>query len=79
MMRWLLNVGLLCGKELRSLVHDRVLLGLIVFAFSAGVLLVANGVKVEVSNATIAFIDEDNSPLSRRMRDAVQPPYFKHP
>ncbi|WP_308721605.1 ABC transporter permease [Komagataeibacter xylinus] len=79
MMRWLLNVGLLCGKELRSLVHDRVLLGLIVFAFSAGVLLVANGVKVEVSNATIAFIDEDNSPLSRRMRDAVQPPYFKPP
>ncbi|WP_130731408.1 ABC transporter permease [Komagataeibacter xylinus] len=79
MMRWLLNVGLLCGKELRSLVHDRVLLGLIVFAFTAGVLLVANGVKVEVSNATIAFIDEDNSPLSRRMRDAVQPPYFKPP
>ncbi|MCE2565022.1 ABC transporter permease [Komagataeibacter sp. FNDCF1] len=79
MMRWLLNVGLLCGKELRSLVHDRVLLGLIVFAFSAGVLLVANGVKVEVSNATIAFIDEDHSTLSRRMRDAVLPPYFKPP
>ncbi|MFT8711535.1 ABC transporter permease [Komagataeibacter rhaeticus] len=77
MMRWLVNVGLLCGKELRSLVHDRVLLGLIVFAFTAGVLLVANGVKVEVSNATIAFIDEDHSALSRRMRDAVLPPYFK--
>ncbi|GAN86074.1 ABC transporter permease [Komagataeibacter intermedius] len=79
MMRWLVNVGLLCSKELRSLVHDRVLLGLIVFAFSAGVLLVANGVKVEVSNATIAFIDEDHSALSRRMRDAVLPPYFKPP
>ncbi|GAB6967117.1 ABC transporter permease [Komagataeibacter kakiaceti JCM 25156] len=79
MMRWLVNVGLLCGKELRSLVHDRVLLGLIVFAFSAGVLLVANGVKVEVSNATIAFMDEDNTTLSRRMRDAVLPPYFKPP
>ncbi|MHC0612436.1 ABC transporter permease [Komagataeibacter oboediens] len=79
MMRWLVNVGLLCSKELRSLMHDRVLLGLIVFAFSAGVLLVANGVKVEVSNATIAFIDEDHSALSRRMRDAVLPPYFKPP
>ncbi|RFD20105.1 ABC transporter permease [Komagataeibacter melaceti] len=79
MMRWLVNVGLLCGKELRSLVHDRVLLGLIVFAFSAGVLLVASGVKVEVSNATIAFMDEDNTTLSRRMRDAVLPPYFKPP
>ncbi|GCE82135.1 ABC transporter permease [Komagataeibacter diospyri] len=79
MMRWLVNVGLLCGKELRSLLHDRVLLGLIVFAFTAGVLLVADGVKVEVSNATIAFIDEDNSALSRRIRDAVLPPYFKPP
>ncbi|GCE89244.1 ABC transporter permease [Komagataeibacter diospyri] len=79
MMRWLVNVGLLCGKELRSLMHDRVLLGLIVFAFTAGVLLVADGVKVEVSNATIAFIDEDNSALSRRIRDAVLPPYFKPP
>ncbi|GBQ34647.1 hypothetical protein CFR79_06510 [Komagataeibacter saccharivorans] len=79
MMRWLVNVGLLCVKELRSLVHDRVLLGLIVFAFSAGVLLVANGVKVEVSNATVAFIDEDQSPLSRSMRDRVLPPYFKPP
>ncbi|MEZ7136437.1 ABC transporter permease [Komagataeibacter sp. SM21] len=79
MMRWLVNVGLLCVKELRSLVHDRVLLGLIVFAFSAGVLLVANGVKVEVSNATVAFIDEDQSTLSRSMRDRVLPPYFKPP
>ena len=79
MMRWLVNVGLLCVKELRSLVHDRVLLGLIVFAFSAGVLLVANGVKVEVSNATVAFIDEDQSALSRSMRDRVLPPYFKPP
>lgn len=78
-MRWLVNVGLLCVKELRSLVHDRVLLGLIVFAFSAGVLLVANGVKVEVSNATVAFIDEDQSTLSRSMRDRVLPPYFKPP
>ena len=79
MIRWLVNVGLLCVKELRSLVHDRVLLGLIVFAFSAGVLLVANGVKVEVSNATVAFIDEDQSTLSRSMRDRVLPPYFKPP
>ncbi|QBL93931.1 Inner membrane transport permease YhhJ [Komagataeibacter saccharivorans] len=79
MMRWLVNVGLLCVKELRSLVHDRVLLGLIVFAFSAGVLLVANGVKVEVSNATVAFIDEDQSTLSRSMRDRILPPYFKPP
>ncbi|MBV1833016.1 ABC transporter permease [Novacetimonas pomaceti] len=77
--RWIINVGLLCGKEFRSLFNDVILLGLIVFAFTAGVLLVANGVRVDVSNATIAFVDEDNSPLSRRLRDAVLPPYFKPP
>lgn len=79
MKNWLTNVGLLCGKEIRSLLQDRVLIALIIFAFTAGVLAVANGVKVEVSNATVAFIDHDHSTLSHKLRDAVLPPYFKPP
>ena len=79
MKNWLTNIGLLCGKEIRSLLQDRVLIALIVFAFTAGVLAVANGVKVEVSNATVAFIDHDHSTLSLKLRDAVLPPYFKPP
>lgn len=77
--RWIINVGLLCGKEFRSLFNDVILLGLIVFAFTAGVLLVANGVRTDVSNATIAFVDEDHSALSRHLHDAVLSPYFKPP
>jgi ABC-2 type transport system permease protein len=79
MARWLLNVALLSGKELRSLLTDVTLMVLIVFAFTAAIYSVAKGVKAEVSNASVALIDGDHSDLSRRLRDAILPPYFKTP
>ena len=79
MMLWFSNFGTLAAKELRSLLMDRVLVALIVFAFSVAVLLVAQGVKAEVSNATVGIIDADRSDLSLRLRDAIRPPYFKPP
>src|SRR5208283_2255253 len=79
MARWLLNVFLLCGKELRSLLMDMPLMALIVFAFTVGVHMAAKGVKAEVSNASIAVLDGDHSELSRRLRYAIHRPYFKPP
>ena len=79
MARWLLNVALLSGKELRSLLKDVTLMGLIVFAFTVGIYSVAKGVKAEVSNASIAVLDGDHSELSRRLRYALHQPYFKAP
>ena len=79
MARWLLNVALLSGKELRSLLKDVTLMGLIVFAFTVGIYSVAKGVKAEVSNASIAVLDGDHSELSRRLRYALHQPYFKPP
>jgi ABC-2 type transport system permease protein len=79
MTRWLLNVALLSGKELRSLQKDVTLMALIVFAFTAAINLMAEGVKAEVSHASVAVIDGDHSELSRRLRDAIQPPYFTTP
>ena len=79
MARWLLNVFLLCGKELRSLLMDMPLMALIVFAFTVGVHMAAKGVKAEVSNASIAVLDGDHSELSRRLRYAIHPPFFKPP
>lgn len=78
-MRWLVNVALLSGKEFRSLFRDFILFGLILFAFSFAVVIVANGVKIDVSNATVAFIDEDHSALSRELKAGVLLPYFKPP
>jgi len=79
MARWLLNVALLSGKELRSLMRDVTLIALIVFAFTLAIYTVAKGVKAEVSNASIAILDGDHSELSRDLRQAIRPPYFRTP
>ncbi|MDZ7895572.1 MAG: ABC transporter permease [Sphingobium sp.] len=79
MRRWLLNVWLLGAKELRSVLKDVTLIVLILFAFTIAIQLVAKGVKAEVSNASVAIVDDDHSELSRRLRDAVRQPYFKAP
>jgi ABC-2 type transport system permease protein len=76
---WLANVRFLAAKELRSLMKDTVLVFLILFAFTVAIGLVAEGVKAEVSNATVGVIDNDRSDLSLRLRDAIRPPYFKPP
>ena len=79
MIRWLLNVALLSGKELRSLLRDVALMVLVAFFFTVGVYSVAKGVKAEVSNASVAILDGDHSDLSRRLRHAIRPPYFTTP
>lgn len=66
-------------KELFSLARDPVLVGLILYTFSFAIYTVAHGVRTEVRNASIAFVDEDGSELSRRVRDAFLQPYFKRP
>ena len=79
MRRFLLNLFRLGVKELWSLRHDPMMLFLIVYAFSAAVIFVSAGVKLEVSNAAVAVVDEDRSQLSARMIDALAPPFFKTP
>jgi ABC-2 type transport system permease protein len=75
----LANVFRLGVKELRSLAADKVLLVLIVWAFSGGIYEAATGVSMELRNAPVAVVDEDRSPLSLRLIDALRPPYFKPP
>ncbi|MFA5952052.1 MAG: ABC transporter permease [Hyphomicrobium sp.] len=66
-------------KELYSLRRDPVLVFLILYTFTFAIYTVATGVKTEVRNASIAFVDEDGTELSRRLRDAFLRPYFKRP
>src|SRR5471030_2404588 len=61
------------GKELRSFLHDFVLLGLVVYAFSLAVIVQAPSNSQELHNASIAIVDEDNSELSRRIAHAFMP------
>ncbi len=79
MQRWLTNVWLLMAKELRSLARDAVLVTLIGFAFTFAIVSIAHGIRADVSNASVAVVDDDRSSLSQRLRDTILPPYFKTP
>jgi ABC-2 type transport system permease protein len=73
------NVFWLGVKELRSFLNDVVLLILVVYAFSLAIVLQARSNAQELHNASIAFVDEDRSALSRRIAHAFLPPLFQPP
>ena len=78
-MRKAANIYWLGIKELRSFLHDYVLLGLVVYAFSLAVILQAQSYSQELHNASIGIVDEDHSELSRRIAHAFLPPLFQPP
>ncbi|TVT54308.1 MAG: ABC transporter permease [Azoarcus sp. PHD] len=75
----LANIGRLGVKELRSLAADRILLIVIVWAFTVGLYVAATGMSRELHNAPVAVVDEDGSQLSAQIVDALYPPYFRVP
>jgi ABC-2 type transport system permease protein len=66
-------------KELRGLRREPALLAFILYAFTIAVYTEAKAVPETLNNAPIAIVDEDNSPLSRRIADAFLAPFFKPP
>jgi ABC-2 type transport system permease protein len=78
-MRSLLNILWLGVKELRSVLSDRVLVVFVIYAFTFTVYSQATGTTNEVNNASIAFADEDGSPLSKGLFEAFYPPRFQRP
>lgn len=71
---WYLGV-----KELWSLVRDPVMLLLIAYTFSGGVYMAATAQPDTLSRAALAIVDEDQSQLSLRIREAFAPPQFMPP
>lgn len=64
-------------KEMMSLRRDWVMMALLVWSFTLAPVMEATGVATSVNNASIAFADEDNSPLSRALASAFFPPEFQ--
>ncbi len=64
-------------KEMMSLRRDWVMMFLLVWSFTLAPVMEATGVASSVNNASIAFADEDNSPLSRALSQAFFPPEFQ--
>ncbi len=75
----LTNIGNLGIKELRSLVRDPIMLVLIAYSFSFAIYTAATVMPETLQKAPIAIVDEDRSPLSRRITDSFVPPYFQPP
>ncbi len=73
------NVLQLGIKELRGLARDPMLLVLIVYAFTLSVYTASTAMPETLSRATIAIVDEDQSPVSSRIVSAFYPPYFALP
>ena len=51
----------------------------VVYAFTWPIYTQATGTSNEVNNASIAFVDEDQSALSKELFNAFYPPRFKFP
>ena len=66
-------------KELRGLLRDPLLLALVFYAFTLDIYTHATAMPETLNRATIGIVDEDASPLSRRIADAFLPPYFVTP
>lgn len=75
----LLNILWLGLKEIRSLVSDKVMIIFVIYAFTMAIYVQATGTSNEVNNASIAFVDEDNSALSEELFNAFYPPRFQIP
>ncbi len=73
------NVFRLGVKELYSLRNDLVMVVLIFYTFTYAIYTPAQHAQTELRNAAVAIVDEDQSQLSSRIRDALLPPYFQPP
>ncbi len=78
-MRAISNIFWLGTKEIRSFMRDYVLVALVIYTFSLAVIAQAQSNSQELHNASIAFVDEDHSELSRRIIHAFLPPYYQTP
>ena len=74
-----LNIFWLGLKEIRSLVSDMVMVVFVIYAFTLAIYVQATGTSSEVNNASIAFVDEDGSALSKELINAFYPPRFQMP
>ncbi|MDE1145093.1 MAG: ABC transporter permease [Azospirillaceae bacterium] len=78
-MTFLRNLLTLARKELAGLLRDRFMLFFVLYAFTGMIYLQATGISHELRNASIAIVDEDQSPLALRFRSAFRKPDFQAP
>jgi len=73
----LTNIFWLGTKELRALAKEPMMILFIIWSFGFSIYTQATGAGETVNNAAIAFVDEDQSQLSRKIEGLFHPPYFQ--
>ncbi|MBK1688361.1 ABC transporter permease [Rubrivivax gelatinosus] len=76
---WFATVYRLGVKEFWSLLRDPMMLALIAYTFTVAIYAAATAMPEPLHHATIAIVDEDDSPLSQRITQAFYPPQFRSP
>lgn len=79
MMKSLGNIWHLGIKELRSLWQDKVLMVFVLVAFTLMIYTAGSAGSMELHNAPVAVVDEDQTVLSGRVINALQQPWFLPP
>lgn len=67
----------LIKKEITQLIRDRVLIFILLWAFTGMIYTAGRGVSLEVKNFPIIIYDMSHSPESRELISRFQKPYFK--
>jgi ABC-2 type transport system permease protein len=75
--RWLRQLSVMLGKELRQLARDRVLFAFIVWIFTGNIWLAAGEEGTELRLARLLVHDADHSAASRELLHRFRPPYFR--
>ncbi len=73
------NIFWLGTKELRSFMHDAVLLAFVVWSFSFAIVTQSDSHLEDVYHASVGLLDEDDSPLSRQIAGGFLLPQFAPP
>lgn len=79
MPNYISNIYHLGVKELRTLLRDKIMLILLIYSFSIAIYIASTASSVELNNAPIAFVDEDQSMLSKKIIDSFYKPRFLTP
>jgi ABC-2 type transport system permease protein len=76
-MRYLRHIFRLGIKEMISLSQDPVLLFLILYSFTFSVYTPSKSAVMDVANASVAVVNEDDSAAARAIEDGMLPPLFR--
>ena len=79
MKNFLKHITFLGFKEIKSFFNDKVFLIFVTWAFTLNIIVAAKSANMDIQNASIAIVNEDNSPLSRSIIQALRKPFFKTP